>query len=685
MAAQQSKLTEKMSEPSNHWAALASLLGAEPAPEEPNPQPPPPKSVAAPKAPRQASPAPPRKPAAWDELASSLGVTPSPPPPPPPSPQANVPVKPATKPPARPPVEKPAEKAPFAREVAPAREVFVERREMVEEAVEEMAPAEERPSEASADEERRPGRRRHRRGRGRDRDRERERRGESSPREEAAMASEEEGSLEFRDEADDDIELEPPFEPAADRDSRSEEEASDRRGRRRRPRRGASSSRDRGPRRTSEAKEEAADEPTADESLDLRDAMEEESDSEEGAARPGLRNIPTWDEAVGVLVAANLESRAKRPGNGETRAAAADAAAAIPAAIAAPALPPEGGVRNWRRTGRGQTMRHRLSTMLAALVVVAVSLWMFGRWGVLYAAILLAVAAFARNAVSAVGRFFRASLILGPLFLLYSCSEPGQAEFMRRIQCQFQLKQIGAALFSYETSHGSLPPPVTTDKHGKPMHSWRATILPSLGEDRYRGYSFEEPWDGLNNRKLIKACPYPYICPSRASGRDSPRTDYVAVTGPGTIWDLAAKWGANLAPHWKRTVMVAEIADSNIDWAEPRDVTLDEACGGVRDRTSLAVSSHHAARGANVLFSDGSVEFIPADMPPALLRAVLTGEEGSREPYKEWERARRDRIEWIDFAAWSTLVLSYIALLSWPSGNSPAPARPASTDASLAL
>ena len=58
---------------------LGILLGAEPAPEEPNPQPPqPPQSVAATKAPRQVSPAPPRKPAAWDELASSLGVTPRP-------------------------------------------------------------------------------------------------------------------------------------------------------------------------------------------------------------------------------------------------------------------------------------------------------------------------------------------------------------------------------------------------------------------------------------------------------------------------------------------------------------------------------------------------------------------------------------------------------------------------------
>ncbi len=81
-------------------------------------------------------------------------------------------------------------------------------------------------------------------------------------------------------------------------------------------------------------------------------------------------------------------------------------------------------------------MRYRLSILLPAFVVVAASLWLFGGCGVVYAAILLAVAAYARNAESVAGRFYRASFILGPLLvlLLLSCAvfEPGQAEFMRR-------------------------------------------------------------------------------------------------------------------------------------------------------------------------------------------------------------------------------------------------------------
>jgi hypothetical protein len=36
-------------------------------------------------------------------------------------------------------------------------------------------------------------------------------------------------------------------------------------------------------------------------------------------SKPGHRAIPTWEEAIGVIVTANLEARAKRPGGGSSR------------------------------------------------------------------------------------------------------------------------------------------------------------------------------------------------------------------------------------------------------------------------------------------------------------------------------------------------------------------------------
>ena len=54
-------------------------------------------------------------------------------------------------------------------------------------------------------------------------------------------------------------------------------------------------------------------------------------------------------------------------------------------------------------------------------------------------------------------------------------------------------------------------------------------------------------------------------------------TSYVAVTGPGTVWD--DHHSAGPSPR----VMVIEVANSNIHWMEPRDLTLEEACRGVGD------------------------------------------------------------------------------------------------------
>lgn len=108
----------------------------------------------------------------------------------------------------------------------------------------------------------------------------------------------------------------------------SETESSDSRSEERRPRR----RRRRGRRERSAREESTADRPReafaedeSDESadLDLDDSLpaeegfddEDHGDEEGDSPRIGFRNIPTWDDAVGVLIAANMESRAKNPGS----------------------------------------------------------------------------------------------------------------------------------------------------------------------------------------------------------------------------------------------------------------------------------------------------------------------------------------------------------------------------------
>ena len=235
-------------------------------------------------------------------------------------------------------------------------------------------------------------------------------------------------------------------------------------------------------------------------------------------------------------------------------------------------------------------MQYRLSTLLLAFVVVWASLAVFGAaGGIVVAAILLVIAALVRSpelrkhSPPSLLVVLLGGLCLAGLLLPGTQSGPPS----RWTQCKLNIMQIGMALLSYEQANGRFPPAVVTDKHGNAMHSWRTLILPNLDQlELYHAYNFREPWNGPNNSKLTARCLDVYCCPSDSSIGGRPMTSYVAVTGPGTVWDQQRP--TETPPR----VMVVELVDSGIPWAEPRDITLDEACRGVGEGTGPRTLAH---------------------------------------------------------------------------------------------
>jgi prepilin-type processing-associated H-X9-DG protein len=77
--------------------------------------------------------------------------------------------------------------------------------------------------------------------------------------------------------------------------------------------------------------------------------------------------------------------------------------------------------------------------------------------------------------------------------------------------------------------------------------------------------------------------------------------------------------------------MAIEVGASGIHWMEPRDLTVEEA---VTFLTNPAASEFQQAHpgGANVLFADGSVRFLPESTDPAIVRALLTRDDGQAIP-----------------------------------------------------
>ncbi len=200
----------------------------------------------------------------------------------------------------------------------------------------------------------------------------------------------------------------------------------------------------------------------------------------------------------------------------------------------------------------------------------------------------------------------------------------------RRAQCVNNLKQIALALFNYESIYGRLPPPYVAGPDGTPWHSWRVLILPFIeaeGSNLSNRYSFDEPWDGPNNIKLLTLMPASFACPAHFPwyGKAKPgETSYVAVTGPGTAFESPD--GVTLQQFTDgpaQTILIAEATEAHIPWTSPRDLSLASMSFKINDPAKPSVSSQHAG-GADVGLSDGSVRFLKATIPPATLRALIT-------------------------------------------------------------
>jgi prepilin-type processing-associated H-X9-DG protein len=80
---------------------------------------------------------------------------------------------------------------------------------------------------------------------------------------------------------------------------------------------------------------------------------------------------------------------------------------------------------------------------------------------------------------------------------------------------------------------------------------------------------------------------------------------------------------ADVADGTSNTLLVVEVRNCGVHWAEPRDLHVDQMAPVINPRAGEGISSAHPD-GANVLFTDGSVRFLASDLPAKTLRGLLT-------------------------------------------------------------
>ena len=202
-----------------------------------------------------------------------------------------------------------------------------------------------------------------------------------------------------------------------------------------------------------------------------------------------------------------------------------------------------------------------------------------------------------------------------------------------RTICTNNMRSVGGALLVYPDSHqGKLPPAFVADINGKPINSWRVMLFRQLDRPELAAtYDLTGPWDGPKNQKLATGSldDLLFHCPS-SSERPTGKTNYLVVTGPGTLFPGGKQVSLkDVKDGLDNTILLVEVADSDIFWTEPRDLTLDEALQGInasihgKAGKGRSISSYHPG-GAYVMFADGRLRFLPEDISPALLKALLT-------------------------------------------------------------
>ena len=299
-------------------------------------------------------------------------------------------------------------------------------------------------------------------------------------------------------------------------------------------------------------------------------------------------------------------------------------------------------------------MQSRWYTSLLLLLIVGSTVAAFGMWTIVIVPFLLAAVTYVRTAESAHAVLWKIvvamSLGLVLLFLLTPIIT-GSREAARRMQCSNNLRQITLALHKYHDAYGCFPPAYLTDKDGKPMHSWRVLILPYLEpyepadslKALYKQYDFAEPWNGPNNSKLSAGRPSVYVCPSDASAglKRQDATNYVAIVGPTTVWPGSTSTTyQDIRKGTSYTIMVVEMADSNINWLEPKDLAFDDACRGLASDKRPIISSQHSienkgyfqqpVREATVAFADGHVCMVGDGISSDLLQWLLVREAAAK-------------------------------------------------------
>jgi prepilin-type processing-associated H-X9-DG protein len=190
-------------------------------------------------------------------------------------------------------------------------------------------------------------------------------------------------------------------------------------------------------------------------------------------------------------------------------------------------------------------------------------------------------------------------------------------EAAARAQSANNLKQLAIAMHNYHSVHGAFPPAAIYDKDGKALLSWRVLLLPYIeGDQLYKEFHLDEPWDSEHNKKLLEKMPKTYASPAAANLNEH-KSSYLGFAGKGALFDGSkGKKIQEIIDGTSNTIMFIE-TKGGVEWSKPGDIPFDA------DKPLPKVGGLFP-NGTNAAFCDGSVRFLSDKIKEMTLKALIT-------------------------------------------------------------
>jgi prepilin-type processing-associated H-X9-DG protein len=207
------------------------------------------------------------------------------------------------------------------------------------------------------------------------------------------------------------------------------------------------------------------------------------------------------------------------------------------------------------------------------------------------------------------------------------CAGPAD-QFQGYTMSYSRVREIGVSSVHYNEVEGALPFGFRAKASGKPLLSWRVSLLPFVEAiNLFEDFRLDEAWDGPHNRMLVDREPECFRPPFEAK----PVTHLCVFSGPGTAFehDHIPLTKTSFPNGLSEALLVVEATEETI-WTNPANLVYSPdrplpPLGGLFEKpvTCLGIDAGRR-RGFNAAFADGSARFLDGGTSEVILRAMIS-------------------------------------------------------------